>query len=242
MISTFKRLLMAGGATCGLVAMLSTGAMAGPSYSFTVQTANQGGAQFSAASPATGFNAAGAITATFSYNGPLSFNVGPPQNNTSAGDLNSTFFGVNAGAISGYSGAGSLPGPSNANFTTLVNFLNSSGSAAGYQYGSLYTIGLGVLSAGTLLEITHDDGVSVFQGGVRIGTTTSGPTSAITETVLISNTADTTLYFGRQNGAPSVLTVAVPEPASIALFGAGLLGLAALRGRRSGKQAGNTVA
>jgi hypothetical protein len=242
MFSTFKRLLMVGGATCALVATLTTGAMAGPSYSFTVQTANQGGVQFDAANPATGFNAAGAITATFSYNCPLSFNVGAPQNNTNTGDLNSTFFGANAGAISGYSGAGTLPIPAGANFSSLANFLASSGSAANYQYGSLYTIGLGVLAAGTLLEITHDDGVSVFQGGVRIGSTTAGPTSAITESVLISSTGDTTLYFGRQNGAPSVLTVAVPEPASIALFGAGLLGLAALRGRRSGKPADNAAA
>lgn len=242
MFLTFKRLLMAGGATCALVATLTTGAMAGPTYSFTVQTANQAGVQFDAASPATGFNSAGAITATFGYNGPLSFNVGAPQNNTNAGDLNSTFFGANAGAISGYSGAGTLPGPSGANFTTLANFLASSGSAANYQYGSLYTIGLGQLAAGTRLEITHDDGVSVYQGGVRIGSTTAGPTSAITESVLLSSTGDTTLYFGRQNGAPSVLTVAVPEPASIALFGAGLLGLASLRRRRAAKPADNAAA
>jgi hypothetical protein len=64
----------------------------------------------------------------------------------------------------------------------------------------------------------------------------------ITESVVLGNTGATTLYFGRQNGAPSVLTVAVPEPASIALFGAGLLGLAALRGRRSGKPANNAAA
>lgn len=242
MLSTFKRLLMMGGVTCALAATMATAAMAGPTYSFTVQTANQGGVQFDAANPATGFNAAGAITATFGYNGPLSFNVGAPQNNTNAGDLNSTFFGANAGAISGYSGAGSLPLPSGANFSTLANFLASSGSAANYQYGSLYTIGLGVLAAGTRLEITHDDGVSVYQGGVRIGSTTAGPTSAITETVLLSSTGDTTLYFGRQNGAPSVLTVAVPEPASIALFGAGLLGLASLRRRRPAKPADDTVA
>lgn len=237
-MTRLRRLLLSGGAACALLLGLSTGASAGPTYSFSVRTANQGGATFDATATSPGFNFGGSIGATFSYNGPLDFNIGLPQNSTNAGDLNSTFFGANAGAIFGYSGSGSLPGPSGANFSTLANFLNSSGSASEYQYGSLYTIGLGVLAAGTQLTISHDDGVSVFQGGTRIGTTTAGPTSQITESVLISTTGDTTLFFGRQNGAPSVLTVAVPEPASIALFGAGLLGLASLRRRRRSRQIG----
>lgn len=229
-----KNLLLAGGATCALFLGLADAASAAP-YLFTVQTANQGGVQFDATNTAPGFNAAGAITASFTYNGPLSFNLGLPQNQNSNGDLNSAFFGANAAGISGYSGSGNLSGPSNANFTTLANFLASSGSAANFRYGSLYTIALGVLAAGTNLTISHDDGVSVFQGGTRIGSTTAGPTSEITETVTLSSTAATTLYFGRQNGAPSVLTVAVPEPASLAIFGAGLLGLAAIRRRRAAR-------
>ena len=240
MRSRMKAMLMAGSAACALMLGMPGQASAAPTYSFRVQTANQSGNGFDATPTAPGFNSGGAITATFNYTGALNFNVGPPQNNTNAGDLNSTFFGANASGISGYSGAGTLPGPAGANFTTLANFLASSGSAARYQYGSLYTIGLGALAAGTILTITHDDGVSVYQGNTRLGTTTAGPTSQVTESVFLTQAGNTTLYFGRQNGAPSVLTVAVPEPASIAILGAGLLGLAAF-GRRRARKPGATA-
>ena len=222
MTNTFRQLLMAGGAACAIIAALPGSAVASPTYSMLVQTANQGGNSFDASLGAVGFNSGSAISANFNYTGNLNFNVGP------------SFF-TNPAASSGYVGAGTLGAPANANFTTLASFLASSGSAAGYTYGSFYTIGLGTLAAGTILTITHDDGVSVYQGANRIGTTTSGPNSEITESVKITATGATTLYYGRQNGAPSVLNVAVPEPASIALFGAGLMGLAAVRRRRQTK-------
>lgn len=209
-------------------------------FAFSVTTGNTDGNGFSAvqgASPFTG----GTATATFTYTGTLNFDNTAAQNSNNTGDLNSTWFGTatNAGTpnygISGYSGSGTVANPSGANFTTLAHYLASSGSASDYQYGSLYTINLGTLAAGTILTITHDDGASVYQGSTQIGTTTTGPTTEVTDTVDITNTADTILYYSRQNGSPSILEVSassVPEPTTLALLGSGLIGLGIVRRRR----------
>ena len=213
-------------AAAAVIALIGAASPAS-AYTFTVQTANQNGVAFDAL-PTTRLN--NPVTATFTYTGPLNFANVSAQNGTSSGDLNSIFFAN--GTISNYSGSGRLGAPANADFRTMTSFLASSGSAANYQYGSLYTIDLGTLAAGTVLTITHDDGASVFQNGVRLGSTTAGPTTAITETVRLTGTADTILYYGRENGAPSVLNVAVPEPMSLALVGTGLAGLTVLRRRK----------
>jgi hypothetical protein len=220
-----------------LVAVAATTGVAHANYltgTFAV-TAVEGqtyGYGFSATNtnPFAGYSSGTTASATYSYTGALNLS----NTNNSAPDLNSSF-GYTAGNLSNYSGSGTVSYNSStvADYSSLTSYLNSSGSGSGLAYGSWYSFDLGVLSAGTVLTITHDDGVSVWQNNLNLGNTVSGPTSQVTDNVKLTSTTDTMLYYTRQNGAPSILQVNVPEPSSIALMLAGLGGLAIIRRRRS---------
>jgi hypothetical protein len=212
-------------------------------YAVTVSEGLTSGNGFSTTSgnPFSGPNTA---SATFTYTGALDFDNTTAQNGPgTTGDLNSAF-GFSASNISGYSGSGTVTynGTQVANYGTLngnprgLNFLSSSGSASNFDYGSYYTFDLGVLQAGTILSITHDDGVSLYQGSTEVGSATAGPTTVTTDDIDVTATGDTILRYARENGTPSILEVssvaATPEPSSIALLGTSLLGFAGVVRRR----------
>ncbi|MCR0985734.1 PEP-CTERM sorting domain-containing protein [Roseomonas populi] len=232
---SFKVALLAG----TTLALLGAGSAHAASYAISVITGLTNGNGFDTTNTAPAFSGSTA-SATFTYTGNLNFINTAPQNNPSnpPGDLNSAF-GFTAANVTNYSGTGTVTyqGTQVADFRNENRFLKSSGSVSDFGYGSYYTIALGNLAAGTTLVINHDDGLSLYRDGVRVAGGASGPTTVVADTFSNLTAGNYTLYYSRQNGSASVLQVAVPEPTSLALFGAGLLGLAYIRRGRSNRAA-----
>jgi hypothetical protein len=167
--------------------------------------------------PSNPLNSSGNRLASFTYTGALNLaSLGSGQGNIltflqTAGGILSNFTNGSSGALNHILSTGGFSD------ATLMRFTFTTAQAI----------------SGT---ITHDDGISIFQGSTPILTGASAPTVAAPIAYSLSpGTYD--LWYAEVNALPAVLNFDVvaqpaPEPMSMAILGTGIVGLGMVMRRR----------
>lgn len=151
-------------------------------------------------------------------------------------------------SINFFSGGVGTPGllstflaPAGATFTQdgglVSNAASYTLSAPGFAYATFFDLTF-TLTQNAIVSIEHDDGIQLLRDGAVLPDFNSpSPTNEATQTGTLA-AGTYRLFYVEANGDPSILrataeNVAVPEPATLAIFGAALAGIGALRRRRS---------
>jgi len=152
---------------------------------------------------------------------------------TAPSPLNFTTGDYTVGGFLGTGGAtivSSTPG-------ALTTTINSGGGGILIDFTGTVTV-----TTGETFTVQHDDGLTLVIGGVTV-ISEPGPTAAVTTTATYTGGPGNlafNLVYGECCGAPAVLNISlplvtvtgVPEPDSVVLSAAGLLGLGAFAVRR----------